>query len=116
MDNYTETKPGVRNSSHNSKIMPSSSLIQKSKMGGEMSLSKNSPNNDSASTKEDNLSYQNEESIFSTGLYTAHPNSNANGSTTVQSFQNSIQDFKNGETCFKKPVKHTSGNIMNLSK
>lgn len=83
MDNYTETKPGVRNSSHNSKITPSTSLLQKSKLGGEMTLSKNSPNNDSASTKEDNLSYQNEESIFSSSLYTGHLNSSANGNTPV---------------------------------
>lgn len=115
MDNYTECKPGVRNSSHNSKDLPSS-LMKQSKLGGENSFSKNSPNNDSASTKEDNSSYLNEESIFSNGLYAAHSNSNNNGNTNVQNFDSNIRDFKNGETTFKKPVKHTSGNMLNLSK
>ena len=88
MDNYTECKPGARNSSqHDSKQNEISGLIEKTKLGGETSFSKNSPNNDSASTKEDNTSYLNEESIFSNDLYTAPSKAKATGTTTVQSFQ-----------------------------
>ena len=91
MDNYTECKPGARNSSqHDSKQYESSGLYEKSKFGGENSFSKNSPHNDSASTKEDNSSYLNEESIFSNDLYTAPSKVKAGGNTTVQSFQTQI--------------------------
>lgn len=55
MNSYVEGKHSLRNSSHNSTRAPSNIEQCDNKyttLGGETRLSKNSPNNDSASTKE----------------------------------------------------------------